>query len=66
MEHGVPEDRIIFINLVCLRAFCGVGAARAETRMQISSPEGLKSFCTKYPALRVVRVWSLACCWRPS
>ena len=27
MEHGVPEDRIIFINLVCLRALCGVGAA---------------------------------------
>lgn len=28
----------------------------AETCVvQISSPEGLKTFCTKYPALRVVR-----------
>ncbi|THH29553.1 hypothetical protein EUX98_g4629 [Antrodiella citrinella] len=36
MEAGVPEDRIIFINL-------------------ISSPEGLKTFCTRFPSLRVVR-----------
>ena len=35
MQHGVPEERIVFINL-------------------ISSPEGLKTFCGKYPALRVV------------
>ncbi|KAG9219419.1 hypothetical protein CCMSSC00406_0005313 [Pleurotus cornucopiae] len=35
MEHGVPEDRIIFINL-------------------ISSPEGLNTFCKKYPLVRVV------------
>ncbi|TFY53501.1 hypothetical protein EVJ58_g9421 [Rhodofomes roseus] len=38
MEHGVPEDRIIFINL-------------------ISSPEGLKTFSAKYPALRVITGW---------
>ncbi|KAI0250570.1 uracil phosphoribosyltransferase-domain-containing protein [Lactifluus subvellereus] len=38
MEHGVPEDRIIFINL-------------------ISSPEGLKTFTTRYPALKVVTGW---------
>ncbi|PSR72874.1 hypothetical protein PHLCEN_2v11241 [Hermanssonia centrifuga] len=38
MEHGVPEERIIFINL-------------------ISSPEGLKTFCGKYPALRVITGW---------
>ncbi|KAF7984908.1 hypothetical protein HWV62_10923 [Athelia sp. TMB] len=38
MEHGVPEDRIIFINL-------------------ISSPEGLKTFCSKYPTLRVITGW---------
>ncbi|KAF7790788.1 hypothetical protein EIP86_001745 [Pleurotus ostreatoroseus] len=37
-EHGVPEERIIFINL-------------------ISSPEGLKNFCTKYPQLRVITGW---------
>src|ERR1700722_8746297 len=34
-EHGVPEDRIIFINL-------------------IASPEGLRTFCGRYPALKVV------------
>ncbi|OBZ66622.1 Uracil phosphoribosyltransferase [Grifola frondosa] len=38
MEHGVPEERIIFINL-------------------ISSPEGLKNFCTRYPSLRVITGW---------
>ncbi|KIJ11462.1 hypothetical protein PAXINDRAFT_118958 [Paxillus involutus ATCC 200175] len=37
-EHGVPEERIIFINL-------------------ISAPEGLKAFCTKYPAVRVITGW---------
>jgi uracil phosphoribosyltransferase len=35
IEHGVPEERIIFINL-------------------IAAPEGLRNFCGKYPALRVV------------
>lgn len=38
MEHGVAEERIIFINL-------------------ISSPEGLRTFCTKYPLLRVITGW---------
>ncbi|KZP05338.1 PRTase-like protein [Athelia psychrophila] len=38
VEHGVPEDRIIFVNL-------------------ISSPEGLKTFCAKYPTLRVITGW---------
>jgi hypothetical protein len=37
-EHGVPEERIIFINL-------------------ISSPEGLKTFCSKFPMLRVITGW---------
>ncbi|KAH0839495.1 PRTase-like protein [Lanmaoa asiatica] len=37
-EHGVPEERIIFINL-------------------IAAPEGLKAFCTKFPALRVITGW---------
>ncbi|KAF8211825.1 PRTase-like protein [Mycena galopus ATCC 62051] len=35
MDHGVPEDRIIFINL-------------------IASPEGLRTFCSKYPQLKVM------------
>jgi uracil phosphoribosyltransferase len=38
MENGVPEERIIFINL-------------------ISSPEGLKAFCTRYPLVRVITGW---------
>jgi len=38
IEHGVPEERIIFINL-------------------IASPEGLKTFCGKYPTLRVITGW---------
>ncbi|TFK45468.1 PRTase-like protein [Heliocybe sulcata] len=37
-EQGVPEERIIFINL-------------------ISSPEGLKNFCTKFPQTRVITGW---------
>jgi len=38
LEHGVPEQRIIFVNL-------------------IAAPEGLRNFCTKYPALRVITGW---------
>jgi len=38
MGHGVPEDRIIFINL-------------------ISSPEGLQTFSTRFPSLRVITGW---------
>ncbi|KAF8632416.1 hypothetical protein AX17_004857 [Amanita inopinata Kibby_2008] len=38
MEHNVPEERIIFINL-------------------IASPEGLKTFCAKYPKLKVITGW---------
>ncbi|KAK7031275.1 Uracil phosphoribosyltransferase, synthesizes UMP from uracil [Paramarasmius palmivorus] len=38
MEHGVPEERIIFINL-------------------ISCPEGLKSFCGRFPQLKVITGW---------
>ncbi|KAF9224487.1 PRTase-like protein [Gyrodon lividus] len=37
-DHGVPEERIIFINLM-------------------ASPEGLKTFCTKFPAIRVITGW---------
>ncbi|PPR02999.1 hypothetical protein CVT24_012328 [Panaeolus cyanescens] len=38
MEQGVPEERIIFINL-------------------IASPEGLSTFCSKYPSLKVITGW---------
>ncbi|KAG8904395.1 hypothetical protein FRB99_001817 [Tulasnella sp. 403] len=37
-ERGVPEERIIFLNL-------------------ISSPEGLRTFCTEFPKLRVITGW---------
>ncbi|KAL4063271.1 uracil phosphoribosyltransferase-domain-containing protein [Scleroderma yunnanense] len=37
-EHGVPEERIIFINLM-------------------AAPEGLRRFCSKFPALRVITGW---------
>lgn len=59
MEHGVPEERIIFINLVC----CCTTMARAVVllNVQIASPEGLRNFCTKYPALRVVRLLMAIC-----
>ncbi|GJJ14127.1 Uracil phosphoribosyltransferase, synthesizesUMP from uracil [Clathrus columnatus] len=35
MAEGVPEERIIFVNL-------------------ISAPEGLRSFCTRFPNVRVI------------
>ncbi|KAF9468772.1 armadillo/beta-catenin/plakoglobin [Collybia nuda] len=38
IENGVPEERIIFINL-------------------IASPEGLTTFCARYPTLRVITGW---------
>jgi len=53
MEHGVPEDRIIFINLVralsiLLFTMTDVGVG------QVSAPEGLKSFTARYPSVKVV------------
>jgi len=38
MEHGVPEERIIFINL-------------------IAAPEGLTTFCSRFPSLKVITGW---------
>ncbi|KAG8747444.1 Uracil phosphoribosyltransferase, synthesizes UMP from uracil [Ceratobasidium sp. 414] len=38
MEAGVPEERIMFLNL-------------------IASPEGIRTFCGKYPALRMITGW---------
>ncbi|KAJ1308430.1 hypothetical protein OPQ81_004135 [Rhizoctonia solani] len=37
-EAGVPEERIMFLNL-------------------IASPEGIRAFCGKYPALRMITGW---------
>ena len=50
-EHGVPEERMIFINLV---ATFVRGTFVALTSCKIAAPEGLQAFCTKFPALRVV------------
>jgi hypothetical protein len=60
MEHGVPEERIIFINLVGVRLPPLVYFGMAHVgRAQISAPEGLKRFAARYPSLRVV------CCVSP-
>ena len=60
IEHGVSEERIIFINLVgglCHRL--GVVVIDSELfALQIASPEGLTTFCGKYPSLKVVRSFS--------
>jgi uracil phosphoribosyltransferase len=55
-EHGVPEERIIFINLV--RALLNGRCRIDDFPNQVSAPEGLKTFCSKFPLLRVV-------CWLP-
>jgi uracil phosphoribosyltransferase len=52
MEHGVPEDRIIFINLV--RALCSIVRDDRCGGAQVSAPEGLKSFTARYPSVKVV------------
>jgi uracil phosphoribosyltransferase len=55
MEHGVPEDRIIFINLV--RALSALLSIVCDDRCggaQVSAPEGLKSFTARYPLVKVV------------
>ena len=65
LEHGVPEDRIIFINLVRIARMYETGRGRLYcvysrslgpviVHVQIASPEGLRNFCTKYPTTRVV------------
>jgi hypothetical protein len=56
MEHGVPEDRIIFINLVrgALHTLLSVFRDGSCPRVQVSAPQGLKAFTTRYPALKVV------------
>lgn len=60
MEHGVPEDRIIFINLVRV-PFHGLETSRFQILVKVSSPQGLKTFATRYPSLKVVRHLLAAC-----
>ena len=60
MEHGVPEDRIIFINLVRV-PFHGYGKSRFQISVKVSSPQGLRTFATRYPSLKVVRHLLAAC-----
>lgn len=54
LDNGVPEERIIFINLVRDLEILQLYLLRVGSSVQISSPEGLKAFCAKYPSLRVV------------
>ena len=55
MEHGVPEDRIIFINLVgVVFSLYSIFRDILYGRAQVSAPEGLKRFTARYPSLKVV------------
>ncbi|KAH9054145.1 uracil phosphoribosyltransferase-domain-containing protein [Lactarius vividus] len=58
MEHGVPEDRIIFINLVRV-PFRGIERSEISNvgGVKVSSPQGLRTFATRYPSLKVVTGW---------
>ena len=73
LEHGVPEDRIIFINLVRIVGMYETGRGRPYcvysrslgpviVHVQIASPEGLRNFCTKYPTTRVVSAQPVNLC----
>ncbi len=58
-ERGISEERVIFIDLVRPSAICrppvaSYSSAASLARAAIASPEGLKTFCTTYPSLRVV------------
>lgn len=56
MEHEVPEDRIIFINLVRALSLYLRSIFRHDRfgRAQVSAPEGLKTFTSRYPLVKVV------------
>jgi uracil phosphoribosyltransferase len=60
MEHGVPEDRIVFINLVRV-PFHDLQTSRIQISVKISSPQGLRTFATRYPSLKVVCHFLAAC-----
>jgi uracil phosphoribosyltransferase len=51
-EAGVLEERIIFVNLVS-NPHISV-EVYANYVAQISAPEGLKTFCARFPQCRVV------------
>jgi len=62
MEHGVPEDRIIFINLVRVPFHASeIFAISKSGRVKVSSPQGLRAFASRYPSLKVVRHLLAAC-----
>lgn len=54
--QNVPEDRIIFLNLVRLvmRVTQDIPSADSMRSHQIASPEGMKRVCEKFPKLRVI------------
>jgi hypothetical protein len=60
MEHEVPEDRIIFINLVRALSLYLRSIFRHDRfgRAQVSAPEGLKTFTSRYPLVKVVGPFS--------
>jgi len=57
-EAGVLEERIIFVNLVSTP----YNPAETSTNYiyQISAPEGLKTFCARFPQCRVVSLGSFS------
>lgn len=58
LSHGVPENRIIFINLVGFHLSVSVLICSLyRNHCKISAPEGLQNFCTKFPQLRVITGW---------
>jgi len=64
LSHGVQEEKILFLNLVSSRLRSGsavlvMGLMMDRCCWQISSPEGLKNTCEKYPKLKIVsRLWT--------
>ena len=65
MEHGVPEDRIIFINLVCLRAL-SVGSGRPGLRHGGGADfvaRGTEEFLHKVPGAEGGTYGALRACW---
>jgi uracil phosphoribosyltransferase len=57
MEHGVPQERIVFINLVRNVSSSLWGIGMIYSCKQIAAPEGLKTFYSRFPHVKVVTGW---------
>lgn len=56
VSHGVKEDRILFLNLVCLLPLRLPAQDKVipYDLVQIASPEGINNVCSRFPKLRMV------------